>query len=202
MNSLLTKAIALLLALFFTVPAFAYKERPSGEFAGLDAATRGVTALSVRENVDFLKPPLLGWVKSIISLPVKYDKPLRIVVQSNLNIQASWCEGRFPDSSSAAFKECVDEDPVAAFYRLSTSTIHFPDDIDMSGTYGIGTLMHELTHYVQHITGRTRILCTAELEVEAFRNELLLADVYPMAEWITDFLNKQIKQFDEKGCTD
>ena len=72
----------------------------------------------------------------------------------------------------------------------------------MSGAYGISTLMHELTHYVQDITGRNRILCRAEIESEAFRNSLLLADVYPMAEWNRDFLNKYIKETEEKGCTD
>ena len=92
MNSFLTKATTLLVLLLSTATAFAYQERPSGEFAGLDAATRGVTALSVRESVDFLKPPLLGWVKELISLPIKYDKPLRIVVQSKQQLLSSRCE--------------------------------------------------------------------------------------------------------------
>ena len=127
MNSFLTKAIALMVLLIFTATAFAYKERPSGEFAGLDAATRGATALSVRENVDFLKPPLLGWVKTIISLPIKYDKPLRIVVQSDREISEGWCKDDFPDRSSTAFKECADKYTVNAYYVRATSTIHFPD---------------------------------------------------------------------------
>ena len=72
----------------------------------------------------------------------------------------------------------------------------------MSGAWGIGTLMHELTHYVQHITGQRGKLCSAQREIEAYRNELLLADVYPMTNQNRNFLNKTIKQFEKKECTD
>ena len=157
-----------------------------------------MTALSVRENVDLLKPPLLGWVKELISLPTKYDKPLRIVVQSKQQLLSSRCENARQQGES--IEQCIKRINVLAFYRPSTSTIHFPDYVDMSGAYGIGTLMHELTHYVQDITGRWR--CTAGIESEAYRNELLLADVYPMTYQNRAYLNKYIKQFDEKDCTD
>ena len=181
MNSLLTKAIALLLALLFTVSVSADMEEPSGEYAGLGAATRGVPALSVKEGIDLYKPPLLGWVKTIISLPVKYDNPLRIVVQSKGEIQGGYEEKMMAYCASGNIDPsswCGNLPRVAAYYNPTTATIHFPDHVDMTSVWGITVLMHELTHYVQDITGKNRILCSAQIESEAFRYNLKIADVY------------------------
>ena len=191
---LLSCVVGILLSL--PVGVHASKPIPTGDYEGLGAPTRSVSRDSVVQQVELLKPAFLGWAKSILGQPLRPDVEhrfgkVKIKIVSDDELLRTWC------SHEADEAKCIAEGlSVEALYHPGMEAIYLRNFIDLESAYGAGTLLHELTHYVQHMTGNfppKRRVC--EIEIEALEAELLLAEYYPEDPATTDFLNEWIDKF-------
>jgi hypothetical protein len=79
--------------------------------------------------------------------------------------------------------QCVEAEVTEAFYSKGEGIFYFRDDIDLTTSYGVGTVMHEAVHLYQDRRGLLDLKCPIWAEYEAVRLEEKLLEKF--GHWIS-----------------
>ena len=115
--------------------------------------------------------------------PIQFDIPLNIIFLSEFDVGYTWCkEINYGNTESKKFNDCINDDAVEAYYDISKKSLILKNDLEFNKTYDVGSIVHEVVHYVQDRHGLTwhgnYAMCTSLLEYEAMSLEIeLINDV-------------------------
>tara|TARA_B100000809_G_C14992822_1_gene478662 strand:+ start:210 stop:815 length:606 start_codon:yes stop_codon:yes gene_type:complete len=115
--------------------------------------------------------------------PIQFDIPLKIIFLSEFDVGYTWCEEtNYGNTKSKKFNKCINDDAVEAYYDISKESLILKNNLEFNKTYDIGSIVHEVVHYVQDRHGLTwhgnYAMCIALLEYEAMSLEIeLINDV-------------------------
>lgn len=137
--------------------------------------------------------------------PIQFDIPLKIVFLSESDIAYTWCkETNHGNTESKKFNACINDDGVEAYYDISKSSIILRNDLLFDRNYDVGSIVHEVVHYVQDRHGLTwhgrYAMCLPLLEYEAMGLELeLMNDLdIRISDWYKIHVNKWKKKFADR----
>ena len=134
---------------------------------------------------------------------IQFNHKWNISLLSEKEIAERWC-APFGLETSLEYIECMAKEAIEAFYEVSTGTIVLKKSLSLTSAYDVGSIIHEVTHYVQDrhgLTGRGWYRkCTAWLEYDATLIELELTKktgLY-MPSWYTNHLNEWLQKWENK----
>ena len=134
---------------------------------------------------------------------IQFNHKWNISLLSEQEIAKRWCEP-LGSETSLQYIECMARDAIEAFYEVSTGTIVLKKSLSLTSAYDVGSIIHEVTHYVQDrhgLTGRGWYRkCTAWLEYDATLIEIELtkkSGLY-MPSWYTNHLDKWLNNWEHK----
>ena len=137
--------------------------------------------------------------------PIQFDVPLKIVFLSESDIGYTWCkQTNYGNTKSKNFNECINDDAVEAYYDIGKGTIILRNDLSFNRTYDVGSIVHEVVHYVQDRHGLTwrgnYARCISLLEYEAMSIELeLINDLdIQISDWFKSYAKRWEKKFADR----
>lgn len=157
-------------------------------------------ALSNEEQIEFLKPILLRLAQILVDYQVSPEAVSGLKIRS-LDTKAlgrEYCLIFFKDSSEE-FEHCVEESVIEAFYEPPFNRITLKSPIELNTPFGLGTLLHELVHFVEDASNRVK-MGSCESQIRAFKAEQLLLPLFPEDISLVKWLDKQI-QIELDRCT-
>jgi hypothetical protein len=135
--------------------------------------------------------------------PVQYNIDWNIRLLDETEIAKRWC-GAYGSENSVQYIECMGRDRVEAYYEVSTGTIILKKSLSLDDPYDVGSIIHEVVHFVQDRHGLTsrgeRSKCRAWLEYEAtlIEKELVQQLDIHIPDWYKDHWHKWLKHWASK----
>jgi len=135
--------------------------------------------------------------------PIQYDIDWNIRLLNEIEIAQRWC-GVLGSENSIQYIECMGRDRIEAYYEVSTGTIILKKSLSLDEPYDVGSIIHEVTHFVQDrhgLTSRGRNKkCRAWLEYEAtfIEKELIQQLGIHIPDWYKNHWHKWLKHWKSK----
>ena len=123
---------------------------------------------------------------------IQFDHKWQIELLEPDKIQTRWCKVKSVNN----YEKCMNDMQVEAFYEVSTGTIILRNDLQMEQPFDVGSIIHEVTHYMQDrhgLTGRgwySKCMPWLEYDATLIEQELITKTGLHIPSWYTNHLNK------------
>jgi|APSaa5957512535_1039671.scaffolds.fasta_scaffold00113_81 hypothetical protein len=167
---------------------------PSASWSDISDPTNGIKIYNIVENT-------IKKLEGRFPTPVEFDVSWNIELRHADEIKHSWCKTKSKSVTSIKFKDCMQKDAVESYYDIGRSTLILKKTLLLDDAYDVGSIIHEVVHYVQHRHGLTRrgsySLCVALLEYQAMiiEQELITDSGLYIPSWYSNYLNKWKNKF-------
>ena len=129
---------------------------------------------------------------------VQFNSKWKIELLTDQEVQERWC------NFEKDVEKCLRGRGVEAFYEVRTGTIILQKTLSLDKAFDVGSIIHEVTHYVQHKYGLTGSgsynKCIPWLEYDAtlIEKELIKKSGLYIPSWYIEHMDEWIETWENK----